>query len=112
MVVGQPPTHMHMYMCTCMHAHTQVHYDIIGISQGSPDGGSHMHEIIIFKMHACVCTCACMKMLICVGVVPTNSHPHLPTIPILKGGTPQISKNSISLEQIEMIQVCLKILYL
>ena len=58
-------------------------------------------EAAMFNMHACVCTCAC-------GVPPPNPAPitHPPT-PL--GGTPQISKNMIRLEGIEIFRFRLKI---
>ena len=53
-----PPTHMHM------HAHACVHMTSLGIPRDSPNGGCHLHEIIMFTMHACAClcmhACACM----------------------------------------------------
>ena len=48
----------------------------------SPNGGSHLHEIIMFTMHACACMCmhvhACMRMHVhmCVG------HPNHPLLPL------------------------------
>ena len=63
---------------------------------------------IMFNMHACVCTCACTCMHMHVhaqGVPPPNpTHPPTP-----HGVPPQISKNAIRLERIEIFQFCLKI---
>ena len=79
-VRGCPHTHAHA--CTCMHAHACT-YDIIGNSQGFPQWGSHLHEIIMFTMCVCVCmhvrayTCMCM----CVGAPPSHPHSH-PPIPL------------------------------
>ena len=45
----------------------------------SPNGGGHLHEIIMFNMHAYVCLHACVCM--CVGGTPqpppTLIHPPL-----------------------------------
>ena len=68
---------------------------------------------IMFNMHACVCACACVCLHACAcvwgarvwGVPPPNPTPtQLPT-----RGYPQISKNEIRLERIEIFRFCLKI---
>ena len=64
---------------------------------------------IMFNMHvcACMCACVCMCMCLCMGHpshTQLNPHPPLP-----RGVTPGISKNSITVELIEIIQFCLKI---
>ena len=68
---------------------------------------------IMFNMHACVCACvrACMQvcMCTCVGGAHTQPHPHPSTHPTPRGGTTQISKNTIRLERIEIFQFRLKI---
>ena len=97
-------------MCTHMHVHAHTHaYDIIGNSQGFPQWGQpfawnyHVY-------HACVCmrVHACMHMHVhmCGGHPPTTPTPILRT-----AGSPK-HQNSISLELIEIIRFCLKILYL
>ena len=68
-----PPTyvHMHAHACACA-------YDIIGNSQGITQWGSHLHEIIMFTMHACMCVHVCAYA--CVWeATPTTPHPHPPT---------------------------------
>ena len=45
---------MHACMCTLVLHHR--------VSQGFFYVGSHLHEIIMFIMHACVCMCVCMCM--------------------------------------------------
>ena len=99
--------------CTCTHAHAHA-YNIIGNSQVFPNGGGHLHEIIMFTTHACasvhVHVCACMCT--CVGGIPNHPPPpsnHPPT-PTAAGSSKH--RNSISLELIEIIRFCLKILYL
>ena len=44
----------------------------------SPNGGGHLHEIIMFTMHACACVhaCACAHVW---GAPPNYPHPYLPT---------------------------------
>ena len=101
-------THMHMHAHARMHKHAHARtYDIIGNPWDFPksNGGSHLHGIIMFTTHACVCVCACMCM--CVGAPP---HPPSPPTP-RAAGSPK-HQNSISLELIEIIRFCLKILYL
>ena len=73
-------------------------------------------EAAMFIM--CVCTCACMYIHACAHVhscmctcawdAPTQPHPHTPTYPP-PGVYPQISKNSIRLEQIKIFWFCWKI---
>ena len=101
------------HMCTCMCMHTCTHaYDIIGNSQGFPK--NPMEAAICMKLsclpcaHVCACACMCM----CVGGTPNHpppqsTHPRTPRAT----GSPK-HQNSISLELIEIIWFCLKILYL
>ena len=102
-----PPTHVHM------HAHACIN-DIIGNSQGFPQWGQpfawncHVY-------HACMCVHvhACMHVHVRMwwGHPPTTPHPiHPPPTPRATG-SPN-NQNSISLELIEIIRFCLKILYL
>ena len=89
------PTHMHAHACMCI----SHHREFPGIPQKS-NGSSHLHEIIMFTMHVCVCmhahACACVW-----GAPPTPRA----------AGSPK-HQYSISLELIEIIRFCLKILYL
>ena len=76
---------------------------------------------IMFNMHACVCAIACACMHVCAhahvrGGTPTQPHPHpTPPPPIHPpthppgGVPPQISKNMIRLERIEIFRFHLKI---
>ena len=102
---GCPHTHAHAH--ACMHMFV---YDIIGNSQGFPK--NPMEAAICMKlsclpcmhMYACMCTC--------VGCTP-----HHPPSPSINPPTPTAAgspnhQNSISLELIEIIRFCLKILYL
>ena len=108
-VRGYPP---HTWTCMRMHActHTRVwhHNEFPGIPQKS-NGSSHLHEIIMFTTCTCACMHACTCVCTCVGHPPTTPHPHPPTP--TAAGSPK-HQNSISLELIEIIQFCSKILYL
>ena len=104
------------HMCTCTHMHTCTHmYDIIGNPRDFPksNGGSHFMELSCLPcMHVCawVCVCACMCM--CVGAPPTTLHPQPPSQTTPRAAGSPKHQNSISLELIEIIRFCLKILYL
>ena len=108
------PTHVHMHA----HAHACT-YDIIGNSQVFPQWGRpfawnyHVY-------HTCVCVhahvCMHMHVHVCRGHPPTTPIPQ-PSPPSQPPPTPRAAgspkhQNSISLELIEIIQFCLKILYL
>ena len=53
-------------------------------------------------VHTCVHVCACMCVCVCVGGAPTQPQPP-------GGVSPQISKNAIKLERIEIFRFRLKI---
>ena len=102
------PIHMHMHV----HAHACM-YDIIGNSQGFPQWGRpfawnyHVY-------HACMCMCvhACMRVHVHMsGGTPTTPTPKHPPPPPRAAGNRK-HQNSITLELIEIIRFCLKILYL
>ena len=100
---------------------THVHMTSQGIPRDSSNGGSHLHEIIMFTMRVCVCMCMHVHMW---GghqtTIPTpqpppppnHPHPHSPTPPTPRAAGSPKHQNSISLELIEIILFCLKILYL
>ena len=67
---GAPDTCAHA--CTCMHV--CVHMTSSGIPRDSPNGGCHLHEILMFTMHACACACMCAHVCACVWGAPHN-HP-------------------------------------
>ena len=99
---GVTPTHMH----THVHAHTCVwhHREFPWIPL--------MGAVICMKlsclprMHVRACTCMCT----CVGA-PTTTPTQQPPPPPRATGSPK-HQNSITLELIEIIRFCLKILYL
>ena len=102
--------------CTCMYMHTcTCTYDIIWNSQGFPQWWQpfawnyHVY-------HACMCVSVhvCMHMCVhvCRGHPTTTHHPHPPTPSSPTATGSPNHQNSISLELIEIIRFCLKILYL
>ena len=102
-----PPT------CTCMHVHTRVyeqHREFPGIP---PVGAAICMKLPCLPcMHVHVCMHVCMCL--CVGGTlnqppPPNTHP--PPPPPRAAGSRK-HQNSITLELIEIIRFCLKILYL
>ena len=108
-----PPT------CTCtrMHArsrartHVWHHREFPGIP---PMGAAICMKLSCFP-HVCACVhvraCACMCT--CVGCTPQPPpNPHPPTPPTPRAAGSPKHQNSISLELIEIIQFCLKIIYL
>ena len=106
-----------MCTCMCMHARTCTcthiwhHREFLGIP---PNGGGHLHEIIMFTTHACACMCmrACVCMCMCVGAPPNHPHPHPPTPLSPRATGSRKHQNSITLELIKIIRFCLKIFYL
>ena len=115
---GLPPTRAHTHACRHTHAaHARPRtYDIIGNPWDFPksDGGSHLHGIIMFTTHACVCVCVCVHARACAhvwGAPQFTPHPHPPSPPIPRAAGSPKHQNSISLELIEIIRFCLKILY-
>ena len=108
-----PPT----CTCTCMHAHAPAcmcvwhHREFPGIP---PMGAAICMKLSCLphaRVHACMCVCACACA--CVWGAPPNHPPppssHTPTP--RAAGSPK-HQNSISLQLIEIIRFCLKILYL
>ena len=99
---------------THAHAHART-YDIIGNSQVFPQWGRpfawnyHVYHTCVFvRARACVR----VHVHMCRGHPPTTSHPHPPTPPTPRAAGSPKHQNSISLELIEIIQFCLKIIYL
>ena len=69
-----------------------------------------MFIMFITCMHMCAQLCACVHAMYtctCVWGLPPPIPTHLPTH--VPRGIPKINKKSISLEQIEIFQFCLKI---
>ena len=97
-------------MCThmCMHTHARnTKINMLGNCKWPPPWRQPCLSCLTC-MHVCAHVHAhvCMHMHTCVGVPPPNPTPiHPPP----RCGTPQISKNAIRLERIEIFRFCLKI---
>ena len=102
-------SHPRAHARACTHAHAQARtYDIIGNSQVFPQWGRPFAwNYHVYPTCVCVRARACVRVHVCRGHPPTTSHPPIPRA----AGSPK-HQNSISLELIEIIQFCLKILYL
>ena len=105
---GAPHTRAHA--CAHMHMHACA-YDIIGNSQGFPQWGRpfawnyHVyHARVCVHVHTCMCTI--------VGGTPNHSPPPYTHPPTPRAAGSPKHQNSISLELIQIIRFCLKILYL
>ena len=101
--------HMHMRAHAHMHMHKHAKHDKHGCLHVS----SHLQFLY---MCVCVCVHVCVHVL---GVPPPPTLPstHPPTLPSTHPPPPRAAgsskqQNSMSLELIEIIQFCLKILYL
>ena len=99
-------THMHMHTCACTCTCVWHHREFPGIPP--------MGAAICMKLSCLPCAHvrACVYMCTCVGAPlnhspPPSTHPPTPRAT----GSPK-HQNSISLELIEIIRFCLKILYL
>ena len=108
-VVGCP-----MHAHTHMHAHAHMHMHVKH-AKHAKDGclhvGGHLQFLYMYKcacVHVRACTCMCM----CVGTPPIAPDAPPPTCPLPRAAGSPKHQNSISPELIEIIQFCLKILYL
>ena len=101
--VGAP--HTHAQTCTCMHTHVWHHKEFPGIS---PMGATICMKLSCLPcMHVHVCACAHVW-----GVPPNHQPPLSSPHPTPRAAGNPKHQNSITLELIEIIQFCLKILYL
>ena len=103
---GNPHTHAHVHA----HARTRAHRTCMRIDMiisckwllplGYTIGNSYdvIRARAFVRVRACACACACVWGL----PTPTPTPTHPPTHPP-GGGPPQISKNSIKIERIEII---------
>ena len=99
----------HAHTCTHMHAHTHMH--VKHAKHGCLHVGGHLQFLYMYKC-ACVCVCVCACMCMCVGTPPMTPDAPPPTCPLPRAAGSPKHQNSISPELIEIIQFCLKILYL
>ena len=99
------------YTCTHMHTHTRTHMHVKHAKHGCLHAGGHLQFYTCVCVHVCACTCMCMH----VGTPPmppdTPRHPP-PTCPFPRAAGSPKHQISITLELIEIIRFCLKILYL
>ena len=99
-------THMHMHACTHMHVKHAKH-----AKHGCLHVGGHLQFLYMYKC-ACVRVRACTCMCVHVGTPPHAPDAPPPTCPLPRAAGSPKHQNSISPELIEIIQFCLKILYL
>ena len=98
-----------MCTCTCMHTHARnAKINMLENCKWPPPWRQPCLSCLTC-MHVCACVCMCVHMHVCMcggcpHPTPPPTHPPTP-----QGGTPQISKNAIRLEQIEIFRFCLKI---
>ena len=104
-----------MYACTCTHTHTHMHVkhvvNMINMDASMSAAICNFYTCI----NVCVCMCMCMCAHACVCVwghppMPLDAPP--PTCPLPRAAGSPKHQISISPELIEIIQFCLKILYL
>ena len=100
-----------MYTCTHMHTHAHTHIHVKHAKHGCLHAGGHLqfYTCVCVRVRACVCVC------MCVGAPPmpqdTPRHPPT-TCPLPRAAGSPKHQISITLELIEIIRFCLKILYL
>ena len=105
---------MHARMHTHTHTHTHMHMHVKHAKHakhGCLHVGGHLQFLYMYKCE-CVCVCACACMCMCVGTPPMPPDAPPPTCPLPRAAGSPKHQNSISPELIEIIQFCLKILYL
>ena len=96
-------THMHAHARTCTNIwHHRESPGFPQIQWGRPFAWNY------HVYHACMC----VRVHVCGGHPPTTPHPHPPSPPTPRAAGSPKQQNSISLELIEIIRFCLKILYL
>ena len=99
---------------THAHAHARTHARTCMLNMLNMDAS--MLAVICNSIHVCVRVRACMCMCVHVGTPPhAPRYPQTPppsTCPLPRAAGSPKHQNSISPELIEIIQFCLKILYL
>ena len=104
---GVPCMHAHTHMCmhTCTHMHVKhAKY----AKHGCLHAGGHLQFYTCVCV--CVCACACMWGHPPCPQIPPDTPP--PTCPLPRAAGSPKHQISITLELIEIIRFCLKILYL
>ena len=103
---------MHSYARAHMHTHTHMHVKHAKHAKhGCLHVGGHLQFLYMYKC-ACVHVHACACMCVCVETPPMPPDAPPPTCPLPRAAGSPKHQNSISPELIEIIQFCLKILYL
>ena len=98
---------MHAHACTCMRG---KHDNFMQMA--TPIGFGEIPGIPYDVIHVCACMCVCPYMCTCVdGILSPTPTPIHQTLLPRAAGSPK-HQNSITLEIIEIIRFCLKILYL
>ena len=100
-----------MHACMHTHTHARTHMHVKHAKHGCLHVGRHLQFLYMYKC-VCVCVRACMCMYMCVGTPPHAPRCPPPTCPLPRAAGSPKHQNSISPELIEIIQFCLKILYL
>ena len=100
--------HMHAHAHACMHMHVK---HAKHAKHGCLHVGGHLQFLYMYKC-ACVCVRACACVCMCVVTPPMPPDAPPPTCPLPRAAGSPKHQNSISPELIEIIQFCLKILYL
>ena len=96
---------MHAHSCARTHARTHMHVKHAKHAKhGCLHAGGHLQFL-----YMCVCACVCMH----VGTPPhAPRYPQTPPSPLPRAAGSPKHQISITLELIEIIRFCLKILYL
>ena len=93
-----------MHAHTCTHARTHMH-----VKHGCLHVGGHLQFLYMYK---CACVRVCVLTCMCLGTSPHAPRCPPPTCPLPRAAGSPKHQNSKSPELIEIIQFCLKILYL
>ena len=113
--VDVPCMHTHTYMHMHTHTHTHMHFKHAKHAKHAKHGclhvGGHLQFLYMYKC-ACVHVRACACMCVYGGTPPMPPDAPPPTCPLHRAAGSPKHQNSISLELIEIIRFCLKILYL
>ena len=101
-----------MHACTHAHAHTTCMLNMLNMDASMLAAICNFYTCINVRVCMCVHVHACACMCMCVGTLPYVPRCPPPTCPLPRAAGSPKHQNSISPELIEIIQFCLKILYL
>ena len=105
--VGGSPMHAH----THMHMHACMHMHVKHAKHGWLHAGGHLQFYTCVCVHVHVCACMCVHVRTPHMPPDTPRHPP-PTCPLPRAAGSPKRQILITLELIEIIRFCLKILYL